>query len=280
MGILCCLDKIQPIVHSSNNNAKLEEIVNYMYDAMSYRVLATFSSKLSDDCYKVDLSVETKTENSSLFIDLGKALIEKTYAKKCDKEGQKISRSVPNVIRVKRESAKPEMPSNAPKAYKELLLEELMDSKRKSLYVQVSHIETSSEFYVKLEASKETDQLRPLMEKIQYFYEKKVNLPQPKLELNTPCVYLDEDKKTWYRAVIMFKVDMNHCIIRLVDYGKSKYVNRAMLRDIYEPFMELPCQVAQASLNDLNDEKDFDEVLDNKFKGLFILVVFRWSVPA
>jgi tudor domain-containing protein 1/4/6/7 len=60
MGILCCLDKIQPLNEDSNNSMKLKEIVDYMYDTMLCRVLVTFNGKLTNECYKVDLSVETK----------------------------------------------------------------------------------------------------------------------------------------------------------------------------------------------------------------------------
>ncbi len=271
MGILCCLDKIQPIADTSNNSATLTEIIDFMFDSMPYRVLATFCSKQSDDCYKVNLHVETKDTDSghSQFTSLADLLVEKAYAMRSLDEGKRIFKSEPKLVRVKREllTNREADYGNAKAFYDELVL----DSNQRSSYFTVTHIETIAEFYIRQETSRETDQLRPLMEKMQYFYEKKVNLAQPKLEVNTPCVYFDDEKKAWHRALVTLTVDANHCVVRLVDIGKSKYVNRVALRAIYGPFMELPCQVAKASLSDLSSEQqedEIDEVLNNKFKAI------------
>ena len=93
-------------------------------------------------------------------------------------------------------------------------------------------------------------------------------MPQPIFAVNNACVYYDDEKKIWHRALIEHLIDQNHCIIRLVDHGKSKYTNRSSLRDIYDAFLELPCQVAQASLNDMKESENLDEILVNKFKGI------------
>lgn len=88
--------------------------------------------------------------------------------------------------------------------------------------------------------------------------------------MGAACVFYDDDKKIWYRAEITHLIDANHCIVRLIDYGQSKYVNKSFIRDIFEKYLTVPSQVAEASLNDLTDH--VDEILNNKFKGKLFFI--------
>lgn len=179
MGILCCLDRVQPIIEDSNNAQKLEEIVNFMYESMENRVIATFVAKQTDMCYKVKLSVESKTEEKSTFTDLSDLLVEKHYALKASNE--KLTKPVfnSNLIKVKREliSNSGSHLENTMKQYpkNEPLIEKNQSEKEKQiLTVTITHIETISEFYIKVHKSRDEDVLRALMKDIQYFYQKKV----------------------------------------------------------------------------------------------------------
>jgi len=271
MGILCCLENIQPPIKTHNNQIKLKEIIDFMYENLSNRVFATFCCRKSTGSYKINLDIETKDASSgqSILTSLSDLLVERAYVK-CNSDGEKkIAKSNVNQSGSKNEVEESLKTRDTDIGITKSSYDELaFDSSQKSFFITVTHIETISEFYIRLENSRETDELRPLMEKIQYFYEKKVYLEQPEFQVNTPCVYFDDEKMTWYRGLITLIVDANHCIVRLVDIGKSKYANRVALRKIYSRFMDLPCQVARASLDMSFEEDKFDEVLNNKFTAI------------
>lgn len=274
MGILCCLDKIQPISDSSNNGNKLQEIVNYMNDLLYSRTFGSFTSRQNSECYKVQLKIETANNQ---FLNLSDSLVEKNYARYSLANKKRLGAELKK--EVKRELIKSTVPSQTdPQAQaqglKKYAENELRLQIKEKCLLTVTHIETLSEFYVQRKKEGSNDEVRMLMAKIQYFYEKKVNLPQPLYAVGNACVYYDDEKKTWYRAEIIHILDTNHCIIRLVDYGNSKYVNKLTLRGIYEPFLQLPCQVAQASMNDINEMANVNEWHLNKFKGFTILNFF------
>jgi hypothetical protein len=246
MGILCCLSGIRPIIDMSNNSGKIEEIANFMYNEMPLKVLATFISRLADnsECYQVNLKVEKQEENDSKFssfVSLAELLVEKNYAKKIEiingknknselpvKNDNASSSSKQNLIKIRRNLMEKATDYQKyddqlePPKFKRFAKSQLELIKKKSYDLLISHVETLCEFYVQLE---EQAELRQLMASMQYFYEKKINLPQPLFTCNNACVYKDDDKNLWYRAQIIHLVDKDHCIIRLVDYGIGKYEN-------------------------------------------------------
>lgn len=108
------------------------------------------------------------------------------------------------------------------------------------------------------------ERLRKLMSDITYFYDRKQNLPQPNIRVGEACVFCDYEKKSWLRAKIVRIIDRDHCLVLLIDFGITRYVNRSALKEIYDKFLAEPCQVARACLNDLDELKD--EEIDEKLQ--------------
>jgi hypothetical protein len=131
---------------------------------------------------------------------------------------------------------------------------------------EITHVETLHEFYVKVA----NQQFRALYNDMQYFYEKKSNLPQPLIKSSNACVYYDNVEKCWQRARISNVVGTDHCLIKLVDRGETRYVNKATLRAIHDKYIDFPCQALRASLSDLEEkhEEEIDESLNVRFREI------------
>lgn len=99
-----------------------------------------------------------------------------------------------------------------------------------------------------------------------YFYNRKQNLPQPGIRVGEACVFSDYETKSWLRAKIVKIVDKDHCLVILIDSGVMRYVNRAALKEIYDKFLVEPCSIARACLNDLDEM--VDEEIDEKLQQM------------
>ena len=271
MGILCCLDGINPIIDTNRPESASEECINFMYDAMSFKIMAKFVSKFSNDCYLVSIQVEEKIDDITRMMDLADLLIQKNHVKSSGKprsyQIEKKQLLKPSVKQIPQNKPTKEFLSHTPQ-FKKYASNELSLIKKHKYEFVISHIETICEFFVQIEVDKEN--FRSLMADMQYFYEKKPNLPAPLYQLNNACVYYDDEKKLWHRVQILNIMDENNCVIYLIDIGQKKFVNKTQLRDIYEKYLCLTAQAAQASLDDLKDHKaeDVDELLQNKFKDI------------
>lgn len=84
------------------------------------------------------------------------------------------------------------------------------------------------------------------------------------IRLGEACAYFDYDKKTWYRAKIVKIIDHDHCLVFLIDVGVMRFANRAALKEIYHKFLDEPCLVARACLNELDELRD--EEIDENFQ--------------
>lgn len=92
---------------------------------------------------------------------------------------------------------------------------------------------------------------------LNYFYSRKVNLPQPHIRLGEACVYHDYEKKTWLRAkIVKCDLDSEHCLVMLIDLGVVRFVNRSSLKEIFDRFVIDQCFVARAGLDALENLRD------------------------
>jgi hypothetical protein len=142
-----------------------------------------------------------------------------------------------------------------------------IEARRKPLEFEVIYVETLHEFYVIIMGDM---QFRAANNDMQYFYGKKSNLAQPLMKEGNACVYHDNSEMLWFRARIKTVCDADHCLVKLVDRGETKYANRAMLRVIHDKYLEIPCQAVKASLSDLDDKRDeeIDESVSARFREL------------
>lgn len=283
MGLLCCLDGIRPIIDANRLDSLSDEVINFMYDAMSIRVVAKFLDKTPNDCYKVEVSVEELVNGKPKLTNLADMLLQANYV-------QESIKTIPASKSLKRKSLTPSLnepsaraakpPSESQPVFKLFPKSELTLEKGEKCDFTITHIETICEFYVKKSGTKEDEEFRQLMADMQYFYEKKLNLPQPVYQVLNACVYNDTDFKKWHRAQINTLIDADHCVIYLIDIGQSKLVNRRHLRDIYEKYLQTPAQVAQAGLFDLMSKapEELDEFLHNKFKDVALWKTFYGKV--
>ncbi|CAF0937993.1 unnamed protein product, partial [Brachionus calyciflorus] len=249
MAIKCCLDGIKP-PNEGFLESKLSEVADFMYNSLMESVMCIFTGRKIDDFHLVSVNVQDQT--------LSKILIENSYA-------SKIENSPLKKIPIPKQQIQNKIYTSD--GLKKYLNENLNLELNKIYEVVVTHIETFREFYIKLQ---ETDLIKNSMNNMKYFYEKKINLPQPLFEPDSPCVYYDYDNKDWLRAKIIHIYDDNHCLIRLVDSGRTKYVNRRELREIFDKFLEQQCQGALACLDGLSDfnDEDIDEGILLKFKEI------------
>jgi hypothetical protein len=175
MGILCCLDRIQPTSEGSNNGYKLQEVVNFMNELLYNQVFGLFVEKQNSECYKVDLRIEqVNKEDKKFFVNLSDLLVEKGYANKylsANKKriGAELKREVRKELIKTAAPTDPDLSGLKKYAENEPKLEI-----KEKCQLRVTHIETLSEFYVQKKIAGQDDEARMLMAKIQYFYEKKV----------------------------------------------------------------------------------------------------------
>ncbi len=271
MAILCCLDGISPIIDTNRPESNSEECINFMYDSMSFKVMAKFVGKFSNDCYLVSVQVEEKNGDMSRMLDLADLLIQKNHVKSCEKsrcsqlEKKKLIKGP--IKQITQHKPITEALTHTPQ-FKKYMSNELSLTEKNKYEFLITHIETICEFYVQIEVNKA--EFRSLVADMQYFYEKKPNLPAPLYQLHNACVYYDDEKKLWHRAQIFNIIDENNCVIYLIDIGQKKCVNKTQLRDIYEKYLNITAQAAQASLDDLKNHKaeEVDELLQNKFKDI------------
>lgn len=279
-AIKCCLDGVRPLLDSSvlsgSELSNIQTIIDFMFNAFATRVLGKFLRKIGDDCFIVRVKVEN-VDNKGTYTDLSRLLIENNLAieyKNSEFEASPVtdSKRINEIIKAKKqrhmgESGDQNILEPGVKSYHNA---ELILDTSKTYEIQVINIETVNFFYIKLYSSGEIESLRKLMADLQYFYEKKINLSQPLFKAKNACVYYDDDKRIYFRANIIKLIDQEHCLINLIDFGLTKYVNRASLKDIYEKFLVQPCPVGVACLHDLCELKDeeIDEQIHARFKEI------------
>ena len=284
MALKCSLYGIEPFVESRSQTV---EITDFMHSILNETVEAKFLGD-QDDCHFVDLTISKPFEGLRNVKDI---LVQKKYAKPAD-----LTKSP---SRIKTQVAKRVLPNNGeercvltnrsslangesyvPK-FKSYPHPEYVLEKNNKYELTVSCIETVFEFYVQETSCKEaSSELSKLMREIQYFYERKINLPQPVFKEGNACVFHDFERKLWYRAQIENIIDNDHCIVSLVDFGYRRYINRTYLRDIPDKFLELSCQSALASLYDLITENPdrVEEQLHSRFKEIALQKSFYCKV--
>jgi hypothetical protein len=167
------------------------------------------------------------------------------------------------------------VPSSEQTTLFKLYAEENPDSEikvNKKYDFEITHVETLHEFYIRRVPPKDAPDFRPLYNDMQYFYEKKSNLPQPLCKEGNACVYYDNIEKCWHRARISRVVGADHCLIKLVDRGETRYVNKATLRVIHDKYVEFPCQALRATLSDLEAKRDeeIDESVNVRFREIVL----------
>ena len=270
MGVMCCLNGIKPVLDTDRTDSLSDGVINLMFDSMSFKVMAKFIDKSPNDCYLISVEVEERIEEKSRMVNLSNILIQANYVQQSDEaraiekkmlKRKSITQIEPN-LKTKQISDEPQ--------FKQYSSSELLLEKAAKNEFTITHVETICEFYIRISHPENEDEIRQLQTDLQYFYEKKVNLPQPLYQLHNACVYYDSDKKHYHRAQIINIIDANNCVVYLIDVGQKKFVNRTQLRDIYEKYLRLSSQVAQASLDDLRNQKaeEIDELLQAKFKEI------------
>lgn len=282
LGTLCCLDGIKPISGSNKTDTLMEESINLMFEIMSFKVMAKFIDKQAE-CYQVEVQVEELVNEKSKMVDLSEKLIQMNYVASNGKTkpAARLKSSVVenNGFKV---NNKPATTTNLQSTLKKYIPTDLGLGLKKAYDITITHVESVNEFYFQLnQANKEKDMFRPLCADIQYFYEKKTNLPQPNFECNTACIYYDDEKNVYHRAQIVNVVDKNNCIIYLIDIGQKKLVNRTQLREIYEKYLNICPQALQGSLEDLRNLQNAhqtDEGFQAKFKKILLGKTFLANV--
>ncbi len=276
-AIKCCLNGIRPPSNEENLvRSRTDEAVDFMFNNVGEIAFATFLGKNFDDCYLIDLKIQNpdKEDKSEEFIQLALLLVENKYAVKCETNSSAKNAKKTDSIRDLKQDFKKKVSTSSSSTSSPLeirnyeLTEPILD-RNKSYEFLVTFIETLNEFYVRVVSNNQ--EFKTMMNDLQLFYEKKSNLPHPLLKENNACVYYDLEEKTWHRAKILKKIDSNHCLIRLVDHGEVKYVNKITLRVIHDKFVNtVPCQVILASLSDLINHKtdEIDEQINSKFRDL------------
>ena len=131
----------------------------------------------------------------------------------------------------------------------------------------VTGIETVREFYFRPTAD---PGFNAMNSDLQYFYNKRTNLPQPLLKPNNACVFFNKDANSWERSRVEKLLDADHLLIKLVDRGDTKFVNKASLRVIHEKFLDTPCQAVRAALVDFYEANEFDEAVNIRFSELVL----------
>ena len=287
MALKCCLSGVKPAAEVKDFIQK-QEIVDFMYNTLSDRVVAYFvGKKYTEECYFVNLAVEQAPKLAKLS-DL---LAEKKYVRLDEPEiaqpaHRRTSVNEKFINKLVKEQAetnlKPRSKTTSisengdvvqPAPKFKIYSDELkLDLKTKlAIDVKVTHVETVTEFYIQLSPNEgEESAVDVLMHDLQKFYERKSNLPMPLFKPCNACVYFDDEKNKWYRARILSLLDQDHCIVSLVDFGIKKFANRATLREIYDKFLNPCCQAVVASLEDVNDEalENIDEQMHTRFKQL------------
>lgn len=121
------------------------------------------------------------------------------------------------------------------------------------------------------------ESLRNLNSEIERFYSRKSNLSHPLWRLGEACIYNDneQNQNAWYRGKIVQIIDKDHCLILLVDYGKTRYANRASLKEIYDKFLLAPCQIERAHLSDIDIK---DDEIDEKIHRKLVKTITKISI--
>lgn len=256
------------------------------FDAMTHKVMANFVGKFSNDCYLVSVQVEQKiNDTKSQLIDLTDLLIQAKHVLSSGKTRkfqivEKKPPPPPTAVATSASSAKRAVVSidkpisvsvaaeHVPTLKKYVSSEFELKKKEKHEFF-ITHIEDMSEFYVQVSDSK-NETFRALMADMQYFYTRKSNLPMPLYQNENACVFYDDEKKCWHRAQIVKILNEISCVIYFIDIGQQRVVKKTQLRDIYEKYLTLTAQVAQASLDDVKDLKveDIDELIQFRFKDI------------
>ena len=170
MGIMCCLDGVKPIPEQSASLGRFKEIVDFMFDSITSRAYATFVAK-HGECYTVNLKLESINEaGKKVLLDMSQLLIERNFVLKSDDKKE----TKPVVKKSRLPVTNYQIDTYYEAKFKAYVGKEPPIDKSKSCSIMVSHVETLNEFYVQLHYERELDNLRPLMNDMQCFYEKKV----------------------------------------------------------------------------------------------------------
>ena len=252
MAIKCCLDGVKP-PSDGFLEQRMQQVSDFMFNSLIGHVTCLFTDRMLDESHFVQVRVDA-TNLSDLLVQ--NSLVSKIEASPLKK------------IPIGKQTTAARIKSIQLDGGVKRFANESLDLQIDNAYeIVVTYIETFGEFYFKL---KESDTFKNLNNNLKYFYEKKINLPQPELVENYPCVYYEYENKEWHRAKIVHVYDRDHCLVRLVDTGRTRYANRNELREIYEKFLEIECQSCMACLDglaQLNDD-EVDESILIKFKEI------------
>lgn len=172
MALKCCLDGIKPLSEGFTSSL-MTEIIDFMYNSLAGNVKGMFLGKQTDDCYLVKLRAEETTENNTVkTINISDLLIEQKYVLRAEQAEIKAKKYVPKVVNVNKVITNGAGDAKDIVTFKQYSKYEPELKRGETYEFIITYIETVSEFYVKLNGPKDSEESRNLANKLQYFYEK------------------------------------------------------------------------------------------------------------
>lgn len=232
----CCLNGIRPLEESValSSNITMARLTDFVYETVqSGSTMATFLSKSLDDGYLIELRVITSETES---INMRNALLDRKLVNSINDSAaahlppRKLSNARQITQLVSDQAARNnKMPTT-------VTMENLADPNQSLRFKEYTHkvpsvdikltkefevtcVETLGEFYVRVPS----ESFNKVHFDLQYFYAKKSNLPSPTMKDGCACVFYNDVEKWWERARIVSVVDSDHCLVKLVDRGDTKY---------------------------------------------------------
>ncbi len=141
--------------------------------------------------------------------------------------------------------------------------------------ILITNVDTVNEFSVQL--VKYRSELNGLREDMEAFYKQNPGQSHKLLDVDNPCAHFDDDKKTWYRALVIQKVPNEYYVIKLVDYGTVKCVHGITLKMLNQKFYEPCVQAISACLDDVPAVSNTEDY-NFKFKELTLNKTFICKV--